>query len=177
MKEKCDCTLFFHVVSEGPSPVRIIYPVTSRNLTVDQSGSLTLECVVSGSRSLKVKWIKDGAELSLNSKRMLLQSNLVLNDVQLRDGGHYCCSVLTDHGAVVSVNYTVNVLGKELILLSHYVTKVWGSLIHVVQVLPKLNCFYMEALGNASCMKGLNYSVSFICQSQNFQFSYTGNMQ
>uniref|UniRef100_A0A8C1LE15 Cell adhesion associated, oncogene regulated n=1 Tax=Cyprinus carpio TaxID=7962 RepID=A0A8C1LE15_CYPCA len=102
--------------SEGPSPVRIIYPVTSRNLTVDQSGSLTLECVVSGSRSLKVKWIKDGAELSLNSKRMLLQSNLVLNDVQLRDGGHYCCSVLTDHGAVVTVNYTVNVLAQVSIL-------------------------------------------------------------
>uniref|UniRef100_A0A672PBS9 Cell adhesion molecule-related/down-regulated by oncogenes-like n=1 Tax=Sinocyclocheilus grahami TaxID=75366 RepID=A0A672PBS9_SINGR len=102
--------------SEGPSPVRIIYPVTPRSLTVDQSGSLTLECVVSGSRSSKVKWIKDGAELSLNSKWMLLQSNLVLNDVQLSDGGHYCCSVLTDHGAVVSVNYTVNVLVQVSIL-------------------------------------------------------------
>lgn len=72
-----------------------------------------LECVVSGSRSSKVKWIKDGVELSLNSKWMLLQSNLVLNDIQLSDGGRYRCSVLTDRGAVVSVIYTVNVLGKE----------------------------------------------------------------
>uniref|UniRef100_A0A673MXS2 Cell adhesion molecule-related/down-regulated by oncogenes-like n=1 Tax=Sinocyclocheilus rhinocerous TaxID=307959 RepID=A0A673MXS2_9TELE len=102
--------------SEGPSPVRIIYPVTPRSLTVDQSGSLTLECVVSGSHSSKVKWIKDGAELSLSSKWMLLQSNLVLNDVQLSDVGHYCCSVLTDHGAAVSVNYTVNVLVQVSIL-------------------------------------------------------------
>ncbi|XP_050991224.1 cell adhesion molecule-related/down-regulated by oncogenes [Labeo rohita] len=102
--------------SEGPSPVRIVYPVTPRSLTVDQSGSLTLECVVSGSLSSKVKWIKDGVELSLSSKWMLLQSNLVLNDVQLSDGGHYCCSVLTDRGAVVSVNYNVNVLAQVSIL-------------------------------------------------------------
>ncbi|XP_016114635.1 cell adhesion molecule-related/down-regulated by oncogenes-like [Sinocyclocheilus grahami] len=102
--------------SEGPSPIRIVYPVTPRNLTVDQSGSLTLECVISGSRSSKVKWIKDGAELSLNSKWMLLQSNLVLHDVQLSDGGHYCCSVLTDRGAVVSVIYTVNVLAQVSVL-------------------------------------------------------------
>ncbi|RXN31529.1 cell adhesion molecule-related down-regulated by oncogenes-like isoform X1 [Labeo rohita] len=102
--------------SEGPSPVRIVYPVTPRSLTVDQSGSLTLECVVSGSLSSKVKWIKDGVELSLSSKWMLLQSNLVLNDVQLSDGGHYCCSILTDRGAVVSVNYNVNVLAQVSIL-------------------------------------------------------------
>ncbi|KAK7160800.1 hypothetical protein R3I93_008463 [Phoxinus phoxinus] len=102
--------------SEGSSPVRIVYPITPRNLTVDQSGSLTLECVVSGSLSSKVKWFKDGAELSLSSKWMLLHRNLVLNDVQLSDGGHYCCSVLTDRGAVVSFNYTVNVLAQVSIL-------------------------------------------------------------
>jgi len=115
---------FLHVDSEGSSPVRIVYPVTPRNLTVDQSGSLTLECVVSGSLSSKVKWFKDGVELSLSSKWMLLHRNLVLNDVQLSDGGHYCCSVLTDHGAVVSFNYSVNVLGKEILLITHHVTKV-----------------------------------------------------
>lgn len=115
---------FFHVDSEGSSPVRIVYPITPRNLTVDQSGSLTLECVVSGSLSSKVKWFKDGAELSLSSKWMLLHKNLVLNDVQLSDGGHYCCSVLTDRGAVVSFNYTVNVLGKEILLVYSHVIKV-----------------------------------------------------
>ncbi|XP_056092754.1 cell adhesion molecule-related/down-regulated by oncogenes isoform X2 [Rhinichthys klamathensis goyatoka] len=102
--------------SEGSSPVRIVYPITPRNLTVDQSGSLTLECVVSGSLSSKVKWFKDGAELSLSSKWMLLHRNLVLNDVQLSDGGHYCCSVLTDRGAVVSFNYSVNVLAQVIVL-------------------------------------------------------------
>ncbi|XP_043072724.1 cell adhesion molecule-related/down-regulated by oncogenes [Puntigrus tetrazona] len=102
--------------SEASSPVKIVYPITPRNFTVDQSGSLTLECVISGSRSSNVKWIKDGAELSLSSKSLLLQSNLVLNDVQLSDGGHYCCSVPTDHGALVSVNYTVNVLAQVRVL-------------------------------------------------------------
>lgn len=124
MTNKTSALSFFHVDSEGSSPVRIVYPITPRNLTAHQSGSLTLECVVSGSLSSKVRWIKDGAELTLSSKWMLLHSNLVLNDIQMSDGGHYCCSVLTDHGAVVSVNYTVNVLGKELLLKSHHVTKV-----------------------------------------------------
>lgn len=55
---------------------------------------------------------------------MLLHKNLVLNDVQLSDGGHYCCSVLTDRGAVVSFNYTVNVLGKEILLVYSHVIKV-----------------------------------------------------
>lgn len=111
---------FCDVDSEGFSPVRIVYPITPRSLTVDQSGSLTLECVVSGSLSSKVKWIKDGAELSLSSKRMLSHSNLVLNDIQPGDGGHYCCSVPTDRGAVVSVNYTVNVLGEESIFIPSF---------------------------------------------------------
>ncbi|KAI7802416.1 cell adhesion molecule-related/down-regulated by oncogenes [Triplophysa rosa] len=102
--------------SEGPSPVGIVYPITSQNLTVEQSESVTLECVISGSPSSKVKWTKDGSELMLSSKRMLLHSNLVLNDIHLSDRGHYCCSVLTDHGDVVSVNYTVNVLENVSIL-------------------------------------------------------------
>ncbi|XP_065138845.1 cell adhesion molecule-related/down-regulated by oncogenes [Paramisgurnus dabryanus] len=101
---------------ESPSPVRIVYPITPQNVTVEQSGSLTLECVISGSPSSKVRWIKDGAALSLSSKRMLLHSNLVLNDIHLSDRGHYCCSVQTDHGAVVSVNYTVNVLENVSVL-------------------------------------------------------------
>ncbi|XP_051512223.1 cell adhesion molecule-related/down-regulated by oncogenes-like [Myxocyprinus asiaticus] len=103
--------------SDGPSHARIVYPVTPQNLSVEQSRSLTLECVVSGSASSKVRWTKYGAELSLSSKQMLLHSNLVLSDIQLSDGGLYCCSVLTDHGAVVSVNYTVNVLDHVSILL------------------------------------------------------------
>lgn len=104
---------FLHVDSEGPSPVGIVYPIASQNLTVEQSESVTLECVISGSPSSKVKWTKDGSELMLSSKQMLLHSNLVLNDIHLSDRGHYCCSVLTDNGDVVSVNYTVNVLGMQ----------------------------------------------------------------
>ncbi|XP_052008946.1 cell adhesion molecule-related/down-regulated by oncogenes [Xyrauchen texanus] len=94
---------------DGPSPVRIVYPVTPQNLSVEQSRSLTLECVVSGRASSKIRWTKNGAELSLSSKQILLHSNLVLSDVQQKDGGHYCCSVPNDVGAVISVNYTVNV--------------------------------------------------------------------
>lgn len=97
---------------DEPSPVTIVYPAAPRNVSVEQSKSLTLECVLSGNPSSAVKWTQDGREASLGSRRRLLHRNLVLSDVTPADSGTYRCSVETDTGTVASANYTVNVLGE-----------------------------------------------------------------
>ncbi|XP_053356547.1 cell adhesion molecule-related/down-regulated by oncogenes isoform X1 [Clarias gariepinus] len=102
--------------ADGPSPVGIVYPVNSVNLTVEQSMSLVLECVVSGNPSPVVKWLKDGQELPLAPRLRLLHSNLVLSDVQISDGGNYTCFVQGEDGAMASANYTVDVLGPPVIV-------------------------------------------------------------
>ncbi|KAK2848195.1 hypothetical protein Q7C36_009877 [Tachysurus vachellii] len=102
--------------SDGPSPVGIVYPVNSVSLAVEQSMSLVLECVVSGNPSPVVKWMKDGQELPLAPRLRLLHSNLVLNDVQISDGGNYTCFVQAEEGVVASANYTVDVLGPPVII-------------------------------------------------------------
>ncbi|KAF7699184.1 hypothetical protein HF521_003926 [Silurus meridionalis] len=123
-------TKLFVKNSDGPSPVGIVYPVNSVNLTVEQSMSLVLECVVSGNPSPVVKWLKNGQELLLTSRMRLLHSNLVLSDVQISDGGNYTCFVQAEEGALASANYTVDVLGPPIILrgLSDTVVKS-GSLV------------------------------------------------
>lgn len=98
--------------SNGPTSMGIVYPVNSISLTVEQSMSLVLECVVSGNPSPVVKWLKDGQELLLAPRLRLLHSNLVLSDVQLSDGGNYTCFVQVEEGAVASANYTLDVLGE-----------------------------------------------------------------
>uniref|UniRef100_A0A3B4C4Z7 Cell adhesion associated, oncogene regulated n=1 Tax=Pygocentrus nattereri TaxID=42514 RepID=A0A3B4C4Z7_PYGNA len=122
--------------SDGSSPVGIVYPVSPVSLTVEQSMSLVLECVVSGSPSPVAKWTKDGHEL-LASRLRLQNSNLVLSDVQLSDGGNYTCSVQTEDGDVVSATYNVNVLGDIMRALSdqtvssgssvQFICAVWGN--------------------------------------------------
>ncbi|XP_072550746.1 cell adhesion molecule-related/down-regulated by oncogenes [Salminus brasiliensis] len=102
--------------SDGSSPVGIVYPLNPINLTVEQSASLVLECVVSGDPSPVAKWTKDGRELRMSPRLQMLHSNLRLSDVQLSDGGNYSCTVQREDGALVSVRYTVNVLGAASIL-------------------------------------------------------------
>ncbi|XP_066541545.1 cell adhesion molecule-related/down-regulated by oncogenes isoform X2 [Hoplias malabaricus] len=102
--------------SDGSSPVGIVYPVKPVTLTAEQSTSLVLECVISGSPSPVAKWTKDGKELLLASSLKLLHSNLVLSDVQKSDAGNYTCSVQREDGDIVSVRYTVNVLVPATVL-------------------------------------------------------------
>lgn len=90
----------------------IVFPVKSVSLRVEQSVSLVLECVVSGNPSPIVKWLKDGQELPFAPRPRLLHSNLMLNDIQISDGGNYTCFVQAEEGAVASANYTVDVLGE-----------------------------------------------------------------
>lgn len=90
----------------------IIYPTTPLNLSVEQSKSLTLECVLSGNPSSAVKWTQDGKEVSLGSRRRVLHRNLVLTDMMSADSGAYRCTVQTNRGTMASANYTVNVLGE-----------------------------------------------------------------
>ncbi|KAL2095705.1 hypothetical protein ACEWY4_007853 [Coilia grayii] len=98
------------VVKDEPAPVTIVSPTTPLNLTVEQSKSLTLECVLSGNPSSAVKWTHNGKEVSLGSRRKLLHRNLVLTDVTSEDSGTYHCSLQANTATVASANYTVNVL-------------------------------------------------------------------
>uniref|UniRef100_A0A4W5K2X4 Cell adhesion associated, oncogene regulated n=1 Tax=Hucho hucho TaxID=62062 RepID=A0A4W5K2X4_9TELE len=89
--------------------------LTTRLLTL-----LVLECVVSGSPSPAVQWLKNGQEVALpavpagNSRR---HNNLVLLNLSRSDGGNYLCSVTTETGRkLLSVNYTVNVLEEASVL-------------------------------------------------------------
>lgn len=101
---------------DTPSPVRIVYPTTPTTLSVEQSGELTLECVVSGSPSPSARWLKDGQEVALDSGRKQRHSNLELVSVRSSDAGSYQCSVQTQAGPLLSTNYTVNVLERASVV-------------------------------------------------------------
>ncbi|XP_066566986.1 cell adhesion molecule-related/down-regulated by oncogenes isoform X2 [Amia ocellicauda] len=96
--------------SDGPSPVRILYPTSPQTLTVAQSESLTLECVLAGSPAPTTHWTKDGQDVVPGPNRRMVLNNLQLDGVRRVDGGSYRCSAKTETGGVVSANYTVNVL-------------------------------------------------------------------
>uniref|UniRef100_A0AAY4E1Q9 Cell adhesion molecule-related/down-regulated by oncogenes n=1 Tax=Denticeps clupeoides TaxID=299321 RepID=A0AAY4E1Q9_9TELE len=98
------------VVKEGPSPVRIAYPTSPVNVSVEQSMSQTLECVLAGSPSAAVKWTFNGKAVSLGGRNRMLDGNLFLMDVAPADAGSYRCMVETRDVVLVSANYTVNVL-------------------------------------------------------------------
>lgn len=57
-----------------PEPARIIEPAASISVTVGDSA--TLECTISGSPELKVKWFKDGKEMISGRKyKMTVKDN------------------------------------------------------------------------------------------------------
>lgn len=117
--------------SDEPAPVAMVYPTTPVNLNVEQSASLTLECVLSGDpSSAAVKWSHNGREVSPGSRRRrLLHRNLVLSDVTPGDSGTYRCSLQTDTDTVASANYTVNVLGELMCVPALpfiYCTALWS---------------------------------------------------
>ncbi|KAJ8403796.1 hypothetical protein AAFF_G00346640 [Aldrovandia affinis] len=101
---------------DGPSLVRIVYPVTPQTVSVVQSESVTLECVLAGSPSPAAHWTKDGEEVAAGSNHRLLHNNLVLTSVSGSDGGRYQCSAHTGTGDLVSANYTVTVLEPASVL-------------------------------------------------------------
>lgn len=58
-----------------PEPARIIEPTESISVTAGDSA--TLECTISGSPDLKVKWFKDGKEMISGRKyKMTLKENV-----------------------------------------------------------------------------------------------------
>lgn len=58
-----------------PEPARIVEPTES--ISVTAGDSVTLECTVSGSPELKVKWFKDGKEMISGRKyKMTLKDNV-----------------------------------------------------------------------------------------------------
>ncbi|XP_028276231.1 cell adhesion molecule-related/down-regulated by oncogenes [Parambassis ranga] len=96
--------------STSSSSVRIVYPTTPVNVSIQQSQPLTLECVVSGSPAPAAKWFKNGKELTVGPSHQRQHNNLAFVKVTRADAGSYTCAVATEQGAVTSVNYTVNVL-------------------------------------------------------------------
>ncbi|KAL4658602.1 cell adhesion molecule-related/down-regulated by oncogenes precursor-like [Arapaima gigas] len=107
-------SLFPREGADSPSPARIIFPTSPQTLSVMQSESLTLECVVSQRLSVTIHWTKDGKTLQEGHNYRLSHNNLLLAAVKKTDRGNYQCSFQAETGNVVSANYTVNVLGKEL---------------------------------------------------------------
>uniref|UniRef100_A0A4W4DXC1 Cell adhesion associated, oncogene regulated n=1 Tax=Electrophorus electricus TaxID=8005 RepID=A0A4W4DXC1_ELEEL len=103
------------IVKDGRSPVGISYPVSSVDLSVEQSTSLLLECVISGNPSAVAKWTKDGRELPAGARVRVAHTNLAVSDVQLSDAGQYACSVHSEDGSVTTANYTVNVLAVSVL--------------------------------------------------------------
>ncbi|KAL0972687.1 hypothetical protein UPYG_G00193470 [Umbra pygmaea] len=103
--------------SSHPSPLRIVYPVTPASVSAEQSGSLVLECVVSGGPLHPAVWLKDGQEVAVPSRPAgNSHNNLVLQNLKRTDAGRYQCSVNTETGTLLSANYTVNVLEGAFVL-------------------------------------------------------------
>ncbi|XP_067827178.1 cell adhesion molecule-related/down-regulated by oncogenes isoform X2 [Heptranchias perlo] len=91
------------------NPAQVIYPTTPQNVTVIQHSPLILECVASGVPTPRVRWLKDGIEVSGNNRRRLFYSNLVVDQARTMDAGSYLCIAENGVGEPVSVNYTVTV--------------------------------------------------------------------
>uniref|UniRef100_A0A7N8YHV6 Cell adhesion associated, oncogene regulated n=1 Tax=Mastacembelus armatus TaxID=205130 RepID=A0A7N8YHV6_9TELE len=90
--------------------VRIVYPTAPVTVSVLQSQPLTLECIVSGSPASEARWFKNGKEVALGPSHRKQHNNLAFVMVTRSDEGSYTCNAETEQGAVISVNYSVNVL-------------------------------------------------------------------
>ncbi|XP_041030178.1 cell adhesion molecule-related/down-regulated by oncogenes isoform X2 [Carcharodon carcharias] len=91
------------------NPAHIIYPTTPQNITVIRHNPLFLECVPSGVPTPRVRWLKDGKDLSGNERWKLYHSNLVVDQAGALDVGSYLCIAENGVGEPVSANYTVTV--------------------------------------------------------------------
>ncbi|XP_077397825.1 cell adhesion molecule-related/down-regulated by oncogenes isoform X1 [Festucalex cinctus] len=99
------------------SPVRIVYPTTPKNVTLQRSQSYTLECVVSGNPSSSSStWLKNGERIRPGPSLRHLRDNLEFVSVTTDDIGVYVCAAESERGTVMSANYTVNVLEPAFIL-------------------------------------------------------------
>ncbi|XP_067909915.1 cell adhesion molecule-related/down-regulated by oncogenes isoform X2 [Heterodontus francisci] len=87
----------------------IIYPTTPQNVTVIQHSPLILECVASGVPTPRVRWQKDGMDVSGNERWRFFHSNLVVDQVGAMDAGSYLCIAENGMGEPVSANYAVTV--------------------------------------------------------------------
>eukprot|EP00062_Callorhinchus_milii_P011246 gi/632956996/ref/XP_007894240.1/ PREDICTED: cell adhesion molecule-related/down-regulated by oncogenes isoform X1 [Callorhinchus milii] len=91
------------------NPAHIVYPTTPQNVTVIQHSPLTLECVVSGSPTPNVRWLKDGVDAFESGRRRLFRTNLIVDRAVEMDTGNYLCIAENEAGVLVSSNYTVTV--------------------------------------------------------------------
>ncbi|GAA6235696.1 cell adhesion molecule-related/down-regulated by oncogenes-like [Lates japonicus] len=92
------------------SSVWIVYPTAPVTVKVQQSQPLTLECIMSGGPAPVAKWFKNGKEVTPGPLHQRQHNNLVFVMVARGDEGSYTCAAESEQGAVISANYTVNVL-------------------------------------------------------------------
>ncbi|KAG8434688.1 hypothetical protein GDO86_012880 [Hymenochirus boettgeri] len=109
-------TIKLSVTSSSMVESHILHPLVSQNVYVQIHDTLTLECVVSGAPSHpKVNWHKDRQDALVSGKRKLLQSHLLIDQVERSDAGNYSCIFQKKRGEFQQVNYTVIVLEPPLI--------------------------------------------------------------
>lgn len=107
------CFLFFP--GSSSDDFHILHPRLSQALSVLSHSPVTLECVVSGTPSLQVHWLKDGQDTVAGSNWRRLYSHLATDSIDPVDAGNYSCMVGSKSGDVKHVTYMVNVLGKMLL--------------------------------------------------------------
>lgn len=71
---------------------------------------------MSGVPASQVYWLKDGQDALSGSSWRRLYSHLATASIDPADAGNYSCVVGNKSGDIKHVTYTVNVLGKVLLL-------------------------------------------------------------
>uniref|UniRef100_A0A3Q2XG43 Ig-like domain-containing protein n=1 Tax=Haplochromis burtoni TaxID=8153 RepID=A0A3Q2XG43_HAPBU len=91
-QQKCECKI--QCVLE---PARILEKAASISVTAGDSA--TLECTISGSPELKVKWFKDGKEMIGGRKyKIASTASVTITGLDQSDGGVYTCKASNDAG-------------------------------------------------------------------------------
>uniref|UniRef100_A0A7N8Y7R6 Ig-like domain-containing protein n=1 Tax=Mastacembelus armatus TaxID=205130 RepID=A0A7N8Y7R6_9TELE len=92
-QQKCDAVLTIQ------EPARILDKAASISVTAGDSA--TLQCTISGSPELKVKWFKDGKEMINHRHTMSFDSSiatLVVERCSVEDSGDYVCVASSEAG-------------------------------------------------------------------------------
>lgn len=115
-----DLSFYNHQICLTLEPARIVEPAESISVTAGDSA--TLECTISGSPELKVKWFKDGKEMISGRKyKMTLKDNIATMKILTAEKGdtsEYKMEVSNKVGKD-QCTCSVTVLGQNICSPSH----------------------------------------------------------